>query len=635
MKSVKLLFLATMALFLMIFACGCTESQKVFNESSQQQKFVKHEKRYPIFIYKDAKQLWGYIDEKGKEIIKPQYEKVTDFSDKGIAVVYKNIPENFYDFDSKSLESGVIDISGKQIIPIKIQIVKMLGNEYVAISDENFNNTEVYDYTGKIVFSKEGVKLTGFSEGVFLFDDNKVKKMGCLDEKGEIIVTPKYVSISPFSRGKAKALLDWNTNEQQEFIDKKGNVLPKESISSANEAYWVIPNPDNQYERLWGIKDKNGKVILKPEFSEVTNIWKDVFLVVKDWNNYGLVDGTGDFIINISDKPITYLGDGLLALSSKPESRHATRYLKNSLYDLKTKNKTDYKYYFAYDDQWGYVESEKSIERLSVSDDKKSFLIDRKGNLIEGAKVVDGYFRVTFDGNITKVENQGVYYSTYIVNSYYDKSGNLIWKAPEYKVFAGKDAIIKTIVYQPSITERIEYPQILGMKDYNVEEKLNKRLVEIFGLNQTKEENDYIYTYTEWFNTTITDKLLTLKICRYTNSFGAHGNGSTTYKHFDLNTSREFILKDLFKPNSNYNEKLGKIVSRQYSIRSESQKEIEVKDDTDFYFLKDGLMIFYSQDVIASHAEGNIEIFIKFDEISDILNKEADIFNKTCATLSL
>jgi hypothetical protein len=582
----------------MLSVCGCTKSKQVLNENSQQQETLKMEKGYPIFIYVDSKKLWGYIDEKGNEIIKPQYDKVTDFSDKGTALVYKNIPESFYEFDSKPLESGVIDISGKEIIPVKNQIVRMLGNEYYAVSDENFNNTEVFDSKGNIAFKKEGVKVSGFSEGVFLFEEINTKKMGSLDEKGEI-------------------------------IDKQGNVVPKEWNSSGTEAYWITPNPNNQYERLWGIRDKSGKVILKPEYSEVTNIWNDVFLVSKDWNNYGLVDGTGNFIINNSDKPITYLGDGLVALSSKPESRQAARYLKNALFDLKTKNKTDYKYYFVYDEYWGYVESKKSIERLSVSDDKNSFIIDRNGNLIEGAKVVDGYYRVTFDGNITKVENQGVYHSSYVVNAYYDKSGKLIWKAPEFNILAGNDAVIKTVLYQPSVAVRIEYPQISGMKDKSIEDKLNKRFLDLSGLNETKEEieeKDFVYTYAEWFNTTISDKLLTIQLSSYMDSFGAHGNGFTTYKHFDLVSGREFLLKDLFKANSEFKVKLGKIVSKQYNSRADYQKEIEVKDDTDFYFLKDGIMIFYSQDMIASHAEGNIELFVKFDEIKDILNKEADIF---------
>jgi hypothetical protein len=49
------------------------------------------------------------------------------------------------------LESGVMDPSGKYIIPMKKQTIALHGNPYILVSDENFKQTVLYDLTGKFL----------------------------------------------------------------------------------------------------------------------------------------------------------------------------------------------------------------------------------------------------------------------------------------------------------------------------------------------------------------------------------------------------------------------------------------------------------------------------------------------------
>ena len=98
-----------------------------------------------LIAFKDQNNLWGFVDNEGKVVIKPKYRKVSDFYH-GISIVYtdkdcylidrngKKISKSYSKIDDfhdglavvsknklliKGPEYGYIDIYGREVIPCR------------------------------------------------------------------------------------------------------------------------------------------------------------------------------------------------------------------------------------------------------------------------------------------------------------------------------------------------------------------------------------------------------------------------------------------------------------------------------------------------------------------------------------
>jgi hypothetical protein len=120
------------------------------------------------------KQKWGYVDSKGNEIVKPKYNSVENFKN-GLAMVDNNTSKKlstgtalvattrdvvgreksrkvvaFYNNMKYISKEGVIDITGKVIIPLKYSIKRQEDDTFTVCKKEN-ENCAVYDKNGKEV----------------------------------------------------------------------------------------------------------------------------------------------------------------------------------------------------------------------------------------------------------------------------------------------------------------------------------------------------------------------------------------------------------------------------------------------------------------------------------------------------
>ena len=137
---------------------------------------------------------WGFIDTKGKEIVKPIYDFVGNFDDRefGTATVFV--------FAQKDKDGSIIK-------PAKWGFVNTDGTEY----DLEYH---------------EGMAAVNFYVGSPKLDDDEVyaptlQGWGFVNENGELVIPFKYQNASEFENGKAEVRLKSETF----FIDKQGNRI--------------------------------------------------------------------------------------------------------------------------------------------------------------------------------------------------------------------------------------------------------------------------------------------------------------------------------------------------------------------------------------------------------------------------
>lgn len=193
---------------------------------------------------------FGFSDNKGNIIIKPQFEMAYGF-DEGVALVKQNgkygyITPNgkfaikpqfsdawgFWEGRAKVIinkKVGFIDKTGKTIIaPTFDDSGNWFEDGLVAVKKEN--KWGFIDTVGKTKISFKYDSAEDFSEGYAVVGkatkeideyDNPVLIYGYIDTKGKQVIPYKYSYASPFEQGVATVI----DNDEYQLIDYQGNVI--------------------------------------------------------------------------------------------------------------------------------------------------------------------------------------------------------------------------------------------------------------------------------------------------------------------------------------------------------------------------------------------------------------------------
>ncbi|MGH9877786.1 MAG: WG repeat-containing protein [Nitrososphaerales archaeon] len=147
---------------------------------------------------------YGYYDTKGKEIIRPQFDKASGFSE-GLAIVKLNG------------KCGYIDKTGQITIPLQFDYVDDFseGLAVVGIGDKY----GYIDRTGSTVIKLQYDRGLRFFEG--LAPVKKGEKTGYINHNGTMIITPQFDLAGEFSDGLAPV----RVNNLWGYIDKAGNIV--------------------------------------------------------------------------------------------------------------------------------------------------------------------------------------------------------------------------------------------------------------------------------------------------------------------------------------------------------------------------------------------------------------------------
>lgn len=151
-----------------------------------------------LVITKSNRTGWGWVNSQDEFVINPIYDYAINFNEDGYAVVEKN--------DLK----GMIDSSGKVILPLKYETI------YCNISKDGYF-CGVYPSTGGTslanakkdyfdadlnIIPLENVKyLMGADKGNRIAFANASGKMGYMDRKYQIVIPPLFAKVKTFSEG--------------------------------------------------------------------------------------------------------------------------------------------------------------------------------------------------------------------------------------------------------------------------------------------------------------------------------------------------------------------------------------------------------------------------------------------------
>jgi hypothetical protein len=275
----------------------------IINEKGKTQKqfkkydFVEDFKEGLAVVHYKGKK--GLVDKTGKEILKPIYKEISNFSE-GYAVVMKQGKEEYL------LEYAMVDKEGNFLIPFgkysEIQSFKYgyAYVEYMVESQKKRSKKQTYqaliDKTGKEIagitwsdslhmvftnernYANEGLVIFSFSQKDPLID-NKTDYEGFANTKFEIVVkNPLYKKVSHFRYGKALVKFDYERlkgrpEECIGIIDKKGNLLNK-YFDRSFRSYELATFDDNglvivSKNDLEGVIDTTGNFVIAPQFSKI------------------------------------------------------------------------------------------------------------------------------------------------------------------------------------------------------------------------------------------------------------------------------------------------------------------------------------------------------------------------------
>ena len=174
--------------------------------------------------------------------------------------------------------------------------------------------------------------------------------------------------------------------------------------------------------------------------------------------------------------------------------------------------------------------------------------------------------------------------------------------------------------------QTIYYPQVLNMRNFFVQQAINQAIIsETRGLIE-KQIAEMPTTVVEMLGTyeikNNQRNVLSLTLSNYTyHDKAAHGMTYLTSLTFDLDTGQQYALPQLFKPGSNYIERLSSLIQQQIEERDIDliHEFTGIHPDQDFYIVDKTLVIYFQLYEISPYVFGFPMFPISVYDIQDII----------------
>jgi hypothetical protein len=218
-----------------------------------------------LICFKDTKGKWGYLNMDGDIVIKPIFDFANNFSE-GLAL----IEQIKYDTtDSRKIDKvlyGFIDKKGNEVIKptSSFKSIRSYSEGLAAYFDGDDWGWGFIDKTGKKVIraNQNWKEVTDFHEGVA-----SVKKgdlWGAINTKGSLIINPKFENSLFFENGLAPC----NKEDKVGFVNKKGDWVIEptfEDVAIGFSKKSAIVEKDNYYIFI----NKKGNQLKNKEFYQI------------------------------------------------------------------------------------------------------------------------------------------------------------------------------------------------------------------------------------------------------------------------------------------------------------------------------------------------------------------------------
>ena len=234
---------------------------------------------------------WGYIDNAGKVVVKPQFAWAEEFSE-GLAA-----------FENEDGKHGYIDETGKIVIEPKFDNWTEFSEGLAAVSVDF--EWGYIDKTGKWAIPPQFAVGRPFSDGLALVGvalSGKVsfppgpEKHVFIDKTGKVVIDPKDDILNgTFSEGVGTVQFINNHGVNAVLIDKTGKVIISvQEIHTKGFSEGLVPAKKNG---KWGYIDPSGRFVIEPQFEEA-HPFSEGLAAVLIGEKWGFVDHSGRVVIS-------------------------------------------------------------------------------------------------------------------------------------------------------------------------------------------------------------------------------------------------------------------------------------------------------------------------------------------------
>lgn len=238
------------------------------------------------FIIK-AKKKFGIIDAKVKTIIPPVYDDINP--------VYQNKRTSIYFKITKGDKTGVVDYSGKLVVPLRKGTIYSQDNGYFVSSNMSLSNeTAALFRLGKKEPIFTAASILKISDKYYSFKTNvrrdRVRQSGAFDINGRIVVGEEYDMI--FKGGEDQFRV--NSGRKWGIISADNKVIQEvdyDKVSYANGIY-ILTKGDHSY--IYSKKEKTLKQFKNTKFHGFV---AEKFIIVMEGKKWGLMNFEGKTVL--------------------------------------------------------------------------------------------------------------------------------------------------------------------------------------------------------------------------------------------------------------------------------------------------------------------------------------------------
>ncbi len=229
------------------------------------------------------KRLYGFINDKGKQIIPNIYIDAIPFSE-GLAYVMNKE------------QRGYVNKKGELEIVLENLVGYSFSSGVAAVSDRN-SLVGYINKNGELITAIEYDEPTECSEGLLrVYKDGYFGYLKC---DGTPYIELKYQNALDFSEGMAwVGILHHQYMTLWALINKEDSMLTDykfKQVHNFSDGLAAVREGD-----LWGFIDKNGKYVIEPQFSSVDSFINGLAWAAKQNEDlYGFINKQGEFVIKI------------------------------------------------------------------------------------------------------------------------------------------------------------------------------------------------------------------------------------------------------------------------------------------------------------------------------------------------
>lgn len=305
--------------------------------------------------------LWGYIDSSGKTIVEPQFEAAYSFNPFGLArfklgglngyvdregvIVIPAQYKTSYGFQDSGITQfvneegliGVIDSKNTVLISPKFKYLSLFedGLAYALIYvEENldpiYDNHDFYGIVntkGEFVVKPQFNYLNRFIDGLARVRTTVTAaggKYGFINTSGKLVIDLGVSWVYPGEM--IEGLFSYkDQNNQWAFYDRNNKkvISTKIDIIEPDSPYWVKSIGDFSNGMVWfqidnkiGYMNRNGDRVYDDQFESISDggflvcsFTKDGFAIVRKDGKFGVIDKTGNIVIELKYQGINFLNN--------------------------------------------------------------------------------------------------------------------------------------------------------------------------------------------------------------------------------------------------------------------------------------------------------------------------------------